>query len=77
MTVQMATRLTLRTFKHKKRKVTNKSPGTDGLPCEFYKSFWAYIQGPLLNSINYSFEKGELSVSQKRGIITLLPKKGK
>ena len=36
----------------------NKSPGTDGLPCEFYKSFWAYIQGPLINSINYSFEKG-------------------
>ena len=55
----------------------NKSPGTDGLPCEFYKSFWAYIQGPLINSISYSFEKGELSVSQKRGIITLLPKKGK
>ena len=28
-------------------------------------------------SINYAFDKGELSISQKRGIITLLPKKGK
>lgn len=55
----------------------NKSPGTDGFPCEFYKTFWPSIHQPLCNSINYSFEIGALSVSQKRGIITLLPKKGK
>jgi len=54
-----------------------KSPGTDGLPCEFYKVFWNQICNPLVNSLNHSYEKGELSVSQKRGIITLLPKKDK
>ena len=55
----------------------NKSPGTDGFPCEFYKIFWTHIQEPLIKSFNYSFDEGELSVSQKRGIITLLPKKDK
>ena len=31
----------------------------------------------VVSSINYAFEKCELSICQKRGVITLLPKKGK
>ena len=53
----------------------NKSPGTDGLPVEFYKIFWNDISDILVNSFNYAYNNKTLSVSQKRGIITLLPKK--
>ena len=55
----------------------NKSPGTDGLPVEFYKIFWNDIADILIESFNYSYNNKSLSVSQKQGIITLLPKKDK
>ena len=55
----------------------NKSPGFDGLPIEFYIVFWNDINDMLLNSYNYSFENGLLSLSQRNGVITLLPKKDK
>ena len=54
-----------------------KSPGSDGLTAEFYKFFWQDIKTSLIDSIYYSIENGELSVEQKRGIITLIPKKDK
>ena len=54
-----------------------KSPGTDGLTAEFYKFFWSDIKELLLESLKQSLRLGELSVEQKRGIITLIPKKNK
>ena len=54
-----------------------KSPGIDGFTVEFYKFFWSDIKLYLLNSLNQAYEKGELSVSQKQGMITCLPKDGK
>ena len=54
-----------------------KSPGTDGLTVDFYKFFWCKIKYIVLDSINYAYIKGELSVDQRRGIITLIPKKDK
>ena len=54
-----------------------KSPGTDGLTAEFYLNFWELLGQELVHSLNYAFEIGELSISQKRGIITLIPKKDK
>jgi hypothetical protein len=54
-----------------------KSPGSDGLGCEFYKVFWNDIKQLLINSIYSAPNKGEMSTSQKHSIITLLPKKGK
>ena len=45
-----------------------KSPGTDGLPCELHKVFWNNLVEILLNSLNYSYDIGKLSISQKRGI---------
>jgi len=53
----------------------NKSPGFDGLPLEFYIVFWNDICDMLLDSFNFSFDNGLLSLSQRNGIITLLPKK--
>ena len=55
----------------------NKSPGSDGLVAEFYKFFWNNIKDTLLECIKYALEKGELSIEQKRGVITLIPKKDK
>ena len=56
---------------------TNKSPGTDGLTTEFYTCFWNEIQHLVFESIQGAFNKEVLSCEQKRGVLRLLPKKGK
>lgn len=55
----------------------NKTPGSDGLSVEFYKFFWPNIKHIVCNSFNYAFEHGALSIEQKRGILNIIPKKGK
>ena len=52
-----------------------KSPGSDGLPSEFYKTFWSDISEAFVKSLNYGYLNGQLSVSQRRGIIKLIPQK--
>ena len=54
-----------------------KSPGCDGLPSEFYKVFWKDIADLYVNAINKAYKEGHLSISQRRGVITLLPKSKK
>ena len=57
---------------------SGKSPGTDGLPAEFYKVFWNDISSYLVSSLSdRSCEKGRLAITQRRGIISLIPKKDK
>lgn len=51
-----------------------KSPGVDGYTAEFYKQFFSLLGQDLVNSFNAAFDIGEMSVSQRRGVITLLPK---
>ena len=58
-----------------KSMVPDKSPGTDGLPCVFYKVFWNDVADILIIFFNYSYEIGKLSISQRRGIFKLIPKK--
>ena len=55
----------------------NKSPGNDGLPIEFYKSCWDLISKPFIDCVNESFDKEEMSNSQRQAVITLIEKKGK
>ena len=55
----------------------NKTPGVDGLPVEFYKIFWNDIHDILLDSYNHSISLGYLSISQRRGVISLIPKTDK
>ena len=52
----------------------NKSPG-NGLTVEF--AFWPVFGSLLVESLNYAFEYGELSNSQKPAVITLVEKKRK
>ena len=53
----------------------DKTPGTDGLPLEFYKAFWDDISTHLLSALNVAYESGCLSITQRRGIIKLIKKK--
>ena len=51
-----------------------KSPGEEGFTPEFYVFFFELLGHDLVASLNAAYELGELSISQRRGIITLLPK---
>jgi hypothetical protein len=53
---------------------TNKAPGPDGIPAEFYQKFWHVIKHDLLTMFN-EFHAGELPIfSLNFGVITLIPK---
>lgn len=57
-----------------KRMSNNTSPGNDGFTVEFYKFFWSDVGIFLVRSINNSYTTGELSITQKQGVITCIPK---
>ena len=52
-----------------------KTPGCDGLSVEFYITFWENIKELVYESIMFALEVGHLSLEQRRGVITLIPKK--
>ena len=55
----------------------DKSPGSDGLPIEFYNVFWPEIKKLMCSVYNHSFQVKSLPHSMRRSVISLLPKKGK
>ena len=52
-----------------------KTPGCDGLPIEFYHSLWDVLSEPLFNLLTMCIDTGELNMSARRGVISLIPKK--
>ena len=52
----------------------NKTPGIDGLPVEFYIENWEVIANDILALYETILSIGYLGKSQKRGIITIIPK---
>ena len=52
----------------------NKSPGLDGFSVEFFKFFWSNLKYFILRSRNESVVNGNLSICQRRGVITCLLK---
>ena len=44
-----------------------KSSCSDGLTAEFYLALWELLGQELVDSLNYAFQMGELSISQKKG----------
>ena len=54
---------------------SNKSPGNDGLSKEFYICFFDEII--IQDALNFAFDQGQLSNSQRQAMISLIEKKGK
>ena len=52
----------------------DKSPGTDGMTVNFFKFFWKDLGDFIIKSLNEGFEKGKMSITQREGIITCIPK---
>ena len=55
----------------------NRSPGSDGFPYEFFKVFWGEIKHFVHRSLMHGLNKGELSITQREGLIILVPKPSK
>ena len=51
-----------------------KSPGSDDFTSEFFKFFWNNFGKFVFRSINYGHKTSQLSITQKQGIITCIPK---
>ncbi|KAM7281216.1 hypothetical protein ISCGN_006079, partial [Ixodes scapularis] len=52
------------------------APGPDGLPAEFYVTFWDVLANPLVQLVNGFLETGEVPPSSRRGRVILLPMEG-
>ena len=50
------------------------APGASGFTGSFYKVFWKLLSSLVTRAINKSFEQEFLSIMQKLGIVTILPK---
>ena len=61
-------------LKHMKN---NKSPGSDGFSADFFKAFWGKLGHFIVRSVNYGYEHGELSTTQREGVIVCIPKENK
>ena len=56
----------------------NRSPGSDGFSAEFFQSVLEKKIGHfIVRSVNGGFNKGLLSVTQREGVITCIPKDSK
>ena len=60
--------------KHLKKTKNNVSPGSSGFTNEFFKFFWIDLKHFVTKAVNFGYESGMLSVTQRLGIITLIPK---
>ncbi|KAJ8399007.1 hypothetical protein AAFF_G00416740 [Aldrovandia affinis] len=53
-----------------------RAPGHDGLPKEFYATFWHLLGPDLLEVYKALLERGALSASMRKGVLVLLHKGG-
>jgi len=55
---------------------SGKASGLDGIPAEFYKTFWDLLGPELLEVIIDGRRSGSLPLSCRRAVLALIPKKG-
>ncbi|MCP3665721.1 MAG: hypothetical protein GY696_25040 [Gammaproteobacteria bacterium] len=55
-------------------KESNSAPGDDGISYSFYKTFYRDLKHVLLDCMNTCLRRRNLPESQKRGLISLIPK---
>ena len=60
-----------------KQMARNKTPGCDGLSIEFYITFWQRLENTFYEALLYAYQKKDLHDSAFRGVISLIPKKGR
>ena len=60
-----------------KKMKNNKTPGIDGISCEFLKVFWSKLKNLVTRALNHCFEKGMLSTTLRKCVITCIPKGNK
>jgi hypothetical protein len=48
--------------------INGKSPGTDGLPAEFYKIFWNDVIDLVIDSYQCTYDLNEISISQRKPV---------
>lgn len=60
--------------KYLKKCNNNVAPGSSGFTFDFYKFFWRDLKVFIIRAVDYSFEHNRLSVSQRLGIINIIPK---
>ena len=60
-----------------KRMKNNKSPGSDGFTAYFFKFFWIDVGKFVFRCVNYGYQQKKMSVTQRQGVITCIPKEGK
>ena len=54
-----------------------KCPGSDGLSVEFYLHFWPLLGEEMIQSFNYALNYGKMNITQRQGVIKVIPKKKK
>ena len=57
-----------------KKMKNNKSPGSDGFTVEFFKFFYNDLKTFICKAINEGYREGKMSITQRQGVITCLPK---
>jgi hypothetical protein len=54
---------------------SGKAPGVDGLPVEFYKTFWPSIDDAYMDLLLECLESKELPLTMRTSVVTLIYKK--
>ena len=60
-----------------KKMKNNKTPSIDGISCEFLKVFGSKLNNLVTRALNRCFEKGMLSTTLRKCVITCIPKGNK
>ena len=55
----------------------NKTPGSDGIPVDFYKVFWVKLKDAYYDMVKESYENLSLHQTARQGILNLIPKADK